>query len=150
RGPAGAVITGAVAGSLVVYAVLFFEGTMKVDDPMGAVSVHGVGGAWGVVSLGLMANGRSDGTGTVVTGAFARLFGGPKNDWSQLGAQLIGAATCLVFLGVASWGWFKLCGLLIPLRSRREDELAGLDLPEMGSECYPDYNLTDKGSTRAE
>ena len=148
--PAGAVITGAVAGSLVVYAVLFFEGTMKVDDPMGAVSVHGGGGAWGVVSLGLMANGRSDGTGTVVTGAFARLFGGPKNDWSQLGAHLIGAATCLVFLGVASWGWFKLCGLLIPLRSRREDELAGLDLPEMGSECYPDYNLTDKGSTRAD
>jgi Amt family ammonium transporter len=148
--PAGAVITGAVAGLLVVYAVLFFEGRMKVDDPMGAVSVHGVGGAWGVVSLGLMADGRSDHEGTVVTGAFATLFGGPKNDWTQLGAQLLGAATCMVFLGVAGWGWFKICGVLAPLRSRHEDELAGLDLPEMGAECYPDFHLTDKGSTRAE
>jgi Amt family ammonium transporter len=148
--PAGAVITGGVAGSLVVYAVVFFEGTMKVDDPAGAISVHGVGGAWGVVSLGLMANGRSDGEGTVVTGAFATLFGGPKNDWPQLGAQLIGAATCLVFVGAASWVWFKICGVLAPLRSRHEDEIAGLDLPEMGSECYPDFHLTDKGPTRAE
>ncbi len=148
--PAGAVITGAVAGVLVVYAVLFFEGRMKVDDPMGAVSVHGIGGAWGVISLGLLADGRNDEGGTVVSGAFATLFGGPRNDWSQLGAQLVGAAACLVFLGLASWGWFKICGLLAPLRSRHEDELAGLDLPEMGSECYPDFHLTDKGSTRAE
>jgi Amt family ammonium transporter len=148
--PAGAVITGAVAGLLVVYAVLFFEGTMKVDDPAGAVSIHGVGGAWGVVSLGLMADGRSDGQGKVVTGAFATLFGGPNNDWSQLGAQLIGAAACLVFLGLTSWAWFKICGLVSPIRSRHEDELAGLDLQEMGSECYPDFHLTDKGSTRAD
>ncbi len=148
--PAGAVITGAVAGLLVVYAVIFFEGKMKVDDPMGAISVHGVGGAWGVVSLGLLADGRSDGGGTVVSGAFATLFGGAKNDWSQLLAQLIGAVTCLVFMGLASWGWFKICGAVIPLRARHEDELAGLDLPEMGSECYPDFHLTDKGSTRAE
>jgi Amt family ammonium transporter len=148
--PAGAVITGAVAGLLVVYAVLFFEGKMKVDDPTGAVAVHGVSGAWGVISLGLMADGHSDLEGTVVTGAFATLFGGPKNDWSQLGAQLIGTATCLVFIGAASWGWFKIWRVLTPLRSRREDELAGLDLPEMGSECYPDFHLTDKSSTRAE
>jgi Amt family ammonium transporter len=148
--PVGAVITGGVAGLLVVYAVLFFEGVMKVDDPTGAVSVHGVGGAWGVVSLGLMADGHAEGDKGVVAGAFATLFGGPKSDWPQLGAQLIGAATCLVFVGAASWVWFKLCGRLATLRSRHEDELAGLDLPEMGSECYPDFHLTDKGSTRAQ
>jgi Amt family ammonium transporter len=148
--PAGAVLTGAIAGLLVVYAVLFFEGTMKVDDPTGAISVHGVGGAWGVVSLGLMADGHADGEGAVINGAFATLFGGPKNDWPQLGAQLVGAVACLIFLGGASWAWFKLCGALAPLRSRHEDELAGLDLPEMGSECYPDFHLTDKGSTRAQ
>jgi ammonium transporter, Amt family len=148
--PAGAVITGIVAGLLVVYAVLFFEGTMKVDDPAGAVSIHGVCGAWGVLSLGLMADGRSNGEGTAVSGAFARLFGGPRNDWSQLGAQIIGTATCLAFIGAASWGWFKIYRVISTLRSRHEDELAGLDLPEMGSECYPDFHLTDKGSTRAE
>jgi len=148
--PAGAILTGAVAGLLVVYAVLFFEGTMKVDDPTGAVSVHGVGGAWGVVSLGLIADGHVDGEGTIISGAFGKLFGGPKNDWPQLGAQLIGAAACFVFLGAASWAWFKLYRVLAPLRSRHEDELAGLDLPEMGAESYPDFHLTDKGSTRAQ
>jgi Amt family ammonium transporter len=148
--PVGAIITGVIAGILVVYSVLFFEGTLKVDDPMGALSVHGVGGAWGVISLGLMANGHSDPTGTGVSGAFATVFGGAKNDWSQLGAQVIGAASCFVFFGLVGWVWFKVCHVFGPLRSRHEDEIAGLDLPEMGAECYPDFHLTDKGSTRAE
>ena len=148
--PTGAVITGAVAGFLVVHSVLFFEAKMKVDDPAGAISIHGVCGAWGVISLGLLADGHADLEGTLVSGAFAKLFGGPKNDWSQLGAQLIGAAACVIFLGGVSWAWFKAFRFIGPLRSRHEDELAGLDLPEMGSECYPDFHLTDKGSTRAE
>jgi Amt family ammonium transporter len=154
--PVGAVITGAVAGFLVVYAVLFFEGTMKVDDPMGALSVHGVGGVWGVFSLGLLAdgsfganwNGVQDKAG--VSGAFATVFGGPANDWGQLLAQIIGALSCLVFFGLAAWLWFKVSNRIVPLRTRREDELGGLDLPEVGAECYPDFHLTDKGSSRPE
>ncbi len=152
--PAGAVLTGAGAGLLVVYAVLFFEGTMRVDDPMGALSVHGVGGVWGALSLGLLADGSFGGgwNGTVekngVAGAFATLFGGPANDWGQLGAQIIGALSCVIFLGLASWLWFKLSARIVPLRTRREDELGGLDLPEVGAECYPDFHLTDKGSSR--
>ncbi len=154
--PTGAVLTGAVAGVLVVYAVLFFEGTIKVDDPMGALSVHGVGGVWGVLSLGFLAdgsfgagwNGATDKSG--VAGAFATLFGGPANDWGQLGAQIIGALTCLIFLGLASWLWFKVSNRFVPLRTRREDELGGLDLPEVGAECYPDFHLTDKGSSRSD
>jgi Amt family ammonium transporter len=154
--PAGAAITGAVAGVLVVYAVLFFEGTMKVDDPMGALAVHGVGGVWGVLSLGLMAdgsfganwNGVQDKTG--VAGAFATLFGGQANDWGQLAAQIIGALCCLIFLGLTAWLWFKVSNRIVPLRTRREDEMAGLDLPEVGAECYPDFHLTDKGSSRSD
>jgi Amt family ammonium transporter len=148
--PVGAVITGAIAGILVVYSVLFFEGTLKVDDPMGALSVHGVSGAWGIISLGLLANGGSEPAGTGVCGAFGEIFGGAKNDWSQLGAQIVGAATCFLFFVAVGWGWFKVCTIFGPLRSRHEDEIAGLDLPEMGAECYPDFHLTDKGSTRAE
>jgi ammonium transporter, Amt family len=153
---AGAVITGAVAGFLVVYAVLFFEGTMKVDDPMGALSVHGVGGVWGVFSLGLLADGSfgANWNGVEskagVAGAFATVFGGPANDWGQLLAQIIGALSCLVFFGLAAWLWFKLSSRLVPLRTRREDELGGLDLPEVGAECYPDFHLTDKGTSRSE
>jgi Amt family ammonium transporter len=158
--PAGAVIIGAVAGILVVYSVLFFEGRIHVDDPVGAISVHGVCGAWGVLSIGLLANGSyragwngihtlaKDGSEMGVAGAFGTLFGSPANDWSQLGAQVVGALTCLLFIGLFALAWFKLSSFIIPLRSRREDEIAGLDLPEMGADCYPDFHLTDKGATR--
>ena len=149
--PAGAILTGAVAGLLVVYAVLFFEGKVKLDDPMGALSVHGVGGVWGALSLGLMAdgsfgmgwNGASEKTG--VAGAFATIFGGLANDWGQLAAQIIGAASCLIFMGLASWLWFKTSSRFVPLRTRREEELGGLDLPQVGAECYPDFRLNDTG-----
>jgi ammonium transporter, Amt family len=158
--PAGAAIIGAVAGILVVYSVLFFEGKMKVDDPVGAISVHGVSGAWGVLSIGLLANGSygadwngihtlaKDGSEMGVTGAFGMLFGSAANDWSQLGAQAVGALTCLIFIGLFALLWFKISSFIVPLRSKREEEIAGLDLPEMGAECYPDFHLTDKGASR--
>jgi Amt family ammonium transporter len=184
--PFGAVIVGGVAGFLVVHAVLFLEGRMRVDDPVGAVSVHGVSGAWGALSLGLLADGSfgagMNGVHTLVnaktgalqtllatspdalaehsrliasgwsdvgvSGAFGKLFGSPINDWSQLTAQLIGVVTCVVFVGALSMAWFKISNLAIRLRSRREDEIAGLDLPELGAECYPDYHLTDTGTSR--
>jgi Amt family ammonium transporter len=155
----GAVLIGAVAGVLVVYSVLFLEGTMKVDDPVGAVSVHGVGGAWGALSLGLLADGTfgagwngvqsagKNGAEMGVTGLLGPLFGAPASDAPQFLAQLIGAAACLIFSGLAAWAWFKVFGAIKPLRSRHEDEIAGLDLPEMGAESYPDFHLTDKGAS---
>jgi Amt family ammonium transporter len=160
--PTGAVIIGAVAGFLAVHAVLFFEGTMKVDDPIGALSVHGVGGAWGVLSVGLLADGSfgagwngvataaGDGAPTGVTGALATFFGGRYNSLGQLGAQCMGAASGLIFLGLAAWIWFKVSGFITPLRPRYEEEIGGLDLPELGAECYPDFHLTDKGATHGD
>ena len=158
----GAAIIGAVAGVLVVYSVVFFEGKIKLDDPVGAVSVHGVSGLWGVLSLGLFANGsygmgwngvhgaKIAGEEMGVAGAFGTLFGSPANDWSQLGAQAVGALTCLIFMGLFALVWFKLSSFVVTLRSKREDEMAGLDLPEMGAECYPDFHLTDKGAARGD
>jgi len=155
-------IIGLVAGVLVVYSVLIFEAKLNVDDPVGAISVHGASGAWGVLSLGLFANGTyglgwngvhkmaRDGTEYGVAGALGTLFGGPASDWSQLGAQAVGLAICLVFIGLLALVWFKISSFIVPLRSRREEEIAGLDLPEMGAECYPDFHLTDKNVTRDE
>ena len=160
--PVAAVIVGLVAGVLVVYSVLFFEGKLNVDDPVGAISVHGVGGAWGVLSIGLLANGSfgagwngihtlaKDGTEIGVTGAFGTFFGGQTNDWSQLGAQAVGAVACLVFTGLFAFLWFKISGFIVPMRAKRDNEIAGLDLPEMGAECYPDFHLSDKGSSRSD
>jgi len=136
-----AVITGAIAGVLVIHSVLLFEGTFKVDDPVGAISVHGVGGLWGVLSLGLFASDPQ------VSGAFGKVFGGPANDASQLGAQCLGALVCLLIIGALAFVWFKISNLITPLRARRDFEIGGLDLPETGAECYPDFHLTEKSSS---
>jgi ammonium transporter, Amt family len=179
----GAVIIGAVAGVLVVLSVFFIERVLKLDDPVGAISVHGTCGSWGVISVGLLANGSyGQGWGGVhrlikdgamqiinndgaketidkfnklisdgwndqgVTGVFGPLFGGAYSDWSQLGAEVVGTTTNFVFITLFALLWFKLSGLAIPLRSKTKDELIGLDVPEMGAEAYPDYQLTDKSS----
>ena len=87
-----AVIIGGIAGVLVVLAVFFVEQTLKVDDPVGAVSVHGVCGAWGVLSLGLFADGTyGDGWNGVPGTVKGLLYG----DASQFGAQCIGTLTCI-------------------------------------------------------
>lgn len=160
--PGGAVLIGLIAGVLVVYSVLIFEGKIRVDDPVGAISVHGIGGAWGVLSVGLFANGSfgagwngihtsiKGGAETGVTGALGTLFGAPSSDWSQLGAQAVGALACLIFTSIFGYVWFKISNFIVPLRARREEEIAGLDLPEMGAECYPDFHLTDTGSPHNE
>ncbi len=179
----GAVIIGAVAGVLVVFSVFFVEGVLKIDDPVGAISVHGTCGSWGVLSVGLLANGSyGQGWGGVhrlmkdgamqiinndgaketidkfnklltdgwsdqgVTGVFGPLFGGAYSDWSQLGAEFVGTLTNFVFVAAFALVWFKVSNMIIPLRSKADDEIAGLDVPEMGAEAYPDYALTDGSS----
>lgn len=181
--PLAAVIIGAVAGVIVVCSVLGVERILRVDDPVGAISVHGVCGSWGVLCVGLFANGSygagwngvhklfkegkpleiivNNGSSAVaaykkllasgysdqgVTGIFGKAFGGAYNDWSQLGAQCTGTVACFLFIFAFAFIWFKLSNLFIPLRSRAEDEVTGLDIPEMGAEAYPDFQRTDRST----
>jgi Amt family ammonium transporter len=81
-----------------------------------------------------------------VTGLFGTFFGASYNDGTQFAAQCVGTLTCAVFVFVFSYIWFKVSNLIIPLRSKAEDEISGLDMPEMGVEAYPDYQLTDRSS----
>ena len=127
--PASAVVIGAIAGGLVVYSVAFFENVLKIDDPVGAISVHGICGIWGVISVGIFADGTANYGGTQATGA---LFG----DWGQLGAQLIGAAVCIVWAFGVSFVFFKILMAVGLFRSKPEDEVGGLDIPEMGGVAY--------------
>jgi Amt family ammonium transporter len=187
---AGAVLIGFVAGVIVVFSVFFWERVAKIDDCVGAISVHGVCGCWGVLSVGLFANGSygqgwggvhklfkdgqwtrlvNDGSKAVidqynamiattgpnsgwtdvgVSGIFGSWFGttAPAGDVSQFGAQFLDVCVCAIFVIGFSWVWFKLSNLIVPIRAKREDELAGLDLPETGIEAYPDYQLTDRSS----
>jgi Amt family ammonium transporter len=137
-----AVIIGLVAGVLVVWSVFFIERTLKIDDPVGAISVHGTNGAWGVLSLGLFADGKYGDGWNGVPGAVTGLFYG---DAKQLLAQSIGTLTCFVFVFATMYGFFKLVDVVVGNRVAAEVELAGLDLPEMGTLAYPEFVLSDAG-----
>jgi Amt family ammonium transporter len=133
-----AVLIGLIAGVLVVWSVLFVDGVLKVDDPVGAVSVHGVCGAWGVLSLGLFADGTYGDKWNSVEGTVKGLFYG---DASQFLAQLIDVVVCFVFVFVAAYVVFKIIEVIIGNRVSPEAELGGLDIPETGVLAYPDFAL---------
>ena len=130
-----AFVIGAVAGVLVCLSVVYVERSMKVDDPVGAISVHGTCGAWGVISLGLFADGTyGDGVNGISGGVRGILYG----DASQLIAQIIGPLVNVGFVFCASWVFFKILDAIIGMRVSAETELEGLDVPEMGSHGYPE------------
>jgi ammonium transporter, Amt family len=145
--PSMAALIGAIAGVLVIEAIFFVEGRLKVDDPVGAISVHGVCGIFGVLSVGLFANGSYGAAwnGSDVDGVEGLFFGGGLG---QLGAQAVGALViCTVMFGVV-YAFFRVQDTVSKamgkggIRSKREDELAGLDEPEMGVFAYPEFEAT--------
>ncbi len=133
-----AVLIGGIAGVLVVLSVFFVERTLKVDDPVGAISVHGTCGAWGVLSLGLFADGVYGDGWNGVPGTVKGLFYG---DASQFVAECIGTLTCFVFVFSAFYLFFKLVDVTMGNRVSAETEMEGLDIPEMGALAYPDFVL---------
>ncbi len=133
--PFGALVIGAVAGVLVVLSVLFIDGVLKVDDPVGAVSVHGVCGAWGTLSCGLFnaekVLGIGDGNGGL-------LYGG---GFAQMGAQLVGVAAGFVWAFGLGLVLFFVLKSTVGLRVSREEELRGLDIGEHGMEAYSGFQI---------
>jgi Amt family ammonium transporter len=133
-----AAIIGLVAGVLVCVSVSFIENVLKVDDPVGAISVHGANGLWGVLSVGLFADGTSNygGSWNGVTGSVTGLFYG---DASQLAAQLIGISTLLGVVFALSFAVNMVLEYVVGHRVSAETELNGLDIPEMGQLGYPEF-----------
>ena len=136
--PTGACIIGLIAGLLVCLSCAFFENVLKVDDPVGAISVHGTNGLWGVLSVGLFADGTSNygGSWNGVTGNVTGLFYG---DASQLVAQLVGISTLIGLVFTISMVINLAIEFFIGHRVSAETELAGLDIPEMGQLGYPEF-----------
>ncbi len=133
-----AVLIGVIAGVLVIFVTFALE-RMRIDDPVGAVPVHLANGAWGLIALGLFANGNPvtagwNGVDTPVTGLF---YGGS----SQLIAQLIDVVTTFVVVGGLSFVFFKVLNALKLLRSEPAHELTGLDMPEMGAPGYTSVDV---------
>jgi Amt family ammonium transporter len=138
--PVGACIIGLIAGVLVCLSVEFLDRVARVDDPVGAISVHGTNGLWGVISVGLFADGKSNyaGAWNGVPGSVTGLFYG---DAGQLVAQLIGCATLLGFVFSLSFVFGILTDWAVGQRVGAKAELAGLDIPEMGALGYPEFVL---------
>src|SRR5262245_11673541 len=140
--PWAAALIGAVAGVLVVLAVFFWEGR-GIDDPVGAISVHGVNGLWGVLSVGIFANGQyGAGWNGVVRPEYVEKYGmdGVRGllygDFSQFVMQGIDCLVVAVFGFVMAYVWFKLSDKITPIRVDKEVELEGLDFEEVGVIAY--------------
>ena len=119
--PLSAVIIGAIAGIIVVFSVIFFD-KIKVDDPVGAISVHGVNGAWGTLAAGIFNMG----------GTSAKI----------IGVQMLGIVACFVWTFCTAFILFKIIDKTIGLRVSPEEEGEGLDMSEHGGIAYPDFEVS--------
>ena len=135
----GAAVIGLVAGVLVCLSCAFVENFLKIDDPVGAISVHGTNGLWGVLSIGLFADGTSNygGSWNGVNGSVTGLFYGDGG--GQLVAQMVGCATLVGFVFTFSFVLNWILDAILGQRVSIATEVAGLDLPEMGQLGYPEF-----------
>lgn len=131
--PSAAALIGVIAGLLVTWGVGALERKLRIDDPVGAIAVHGIGGAWGALSLGLFADGRfGEGWNGVAGPVRGLLFGDP----SQFVAQMIGVLTDGLIVFSLAFGFFYALERLMGNRVAAEVEWSGLDEMEMGSQAY--------------
>jgi len=136
--PGASFIIGLVAGVLVCLGVAWVD-KIHVDDPVGAVGVHAFNGLWGVISVGLFADGTFGGGLNGVTHPVVGLFNG--GGFGQLTAQSIGCVTVIIWAFGVSWLFFKALNAIVGMRVTKEVELAGLDLHETGVLAYTDFEI---------
>jgi Amt family ammonium transporter len=133
--PWAAFVIGGVAGVLVVYSVEFWD-RRHIDDPCGAISVHGVNGAWGVIALGLFADGTyGDGWNGVAGPVKGLFYGDPGQLWGQIAHVLVG----FVWAWGITWIIFSMAKRFMAIRVTPEAEIEGLDVPEFGALAYPEF-----------
>ena len=130
--PPAAVLIGLIAGALVILSVWFIEWKLKIDDPVGAISVHGTNGIWGILALGLLADGTYGG----VTGL---LYG----DAGFMMAQIISAVTVFVWAFGMGAIMFYILKKTIGIRVSDQEQIEGLDIGEHGMSAYPDFVLSE-------
>jgi ammonium transporter, Amt family len=149
-----AALIGVMAAVLVCFAIPFVE-KRGIDDPVGAISVHGVNGTFGVICVGLFANGEYgsawnalDRQWTKDNGVTGLFYGG--EGFKQLVAQLIGAVVIWTIIFGIAYAFFSIQNKLTKggIRSTPEDEMAGLDMPEIGVLAYPEFDMAGAGATR--
>jgi Amt family ammonium transporter len=148
--PNAAIVIGALAGVVVCVGVLFNERVLKVDDPCGAISVHGYCGTLGGLSVGLFADGtygagwNGVGAATYLGNAGQGVTGLLYGDSSQFLCQLLGASVNIVYAFGITFVTFKIVNAVRSMRVPREVELEGLDVPEFGMLAYPEDSMVSE------
>jgi len=137
----GAII-GLIAGVLVVFAVIFFD-KIKIDDPVGALSVHLVNGVWGTLALGLFYHGKAQYGDGAIANTIAALDTGLSRG-EQFMVQLKGVAMVGAFVFIASMVLWYVVKAVVGLRVSADEESEGLDIGEHGNEAYPDFTIAHK------
>ena len=127
--PWSAVVIGAVAAPIMMLSVWFIERVLKIDDPVGAISVHGTCGLWGILAVGIFANGNNGVKGLVA------------GEGLQIVSQLISMGVVLAWALVTGFAMFLLLKFTMGVRATPEEELAGMDASEHGIEAYPPDEL---------
>jgi Amt family ammonium transporter len=136
--PWAASVIGIIAGFLVCYGVWFFDHVAHVDDPCGAISVHGVCGAWGVIAVGIFADGTYGSGWNGINGNVKGLLYG---DGGQLLAQIAHAVIGFAWAFGVTYLIFMVVRRFVKIRVSPEAELEGVDMSEFGALCYPDFVL---------
>lgn len=121
-----AVVIGLIAGVVMIFGVRFVKDILKVDDPVGAVTVHGICGAWGLLAVGIFASGYNGVEGLIV------------GNFEQLVPQIVGMLVAIAWGFGAGFVLFKGIDLTMGLRASEEEESQGLDIPEHGAAAYPE------------
>jgi Amt family ammonium transporter len=123
-----AVVIGVVSGFIVMYGIKFNDWVLKVDDPVGAVAVHGYNGLWGLLTVGIFADGTYGGVSGLIVG-----------NTSQIIAQIIDMVVVVVWAFGTGYILFYIIKKIVGLRVSPEEELTGLDLGEHGYSAYPEF-----------
>jgi Amt family ammonium transporter len=126
--PAAAILIGLIAGLVAPVAIENLESRLSIDDPAGAISVHAIGGIWGLIATGMFARFPAESFGSRGI-----------NDAGQWVAQLVGVAALLGFVLPLAYALNRLLNLVLPQRVTPEGERQGLDLHELGAGAYPDF-----------
>ena len=143
--PWAAAVIGCIAPILTIESVFIMERRFKIDDPVGAISVHMVNGLFGVLAVGIFANG-SYGAGWNGSDSEG-VEGIIKGDWGQFGAQALGALVLVTVIFGIAYAFFAIQNKLTKggIRANEDDEMSGMDLPEMGVLAYPDFQVSSSG-----
>jgi Amt family ammonium transporter len=134
--PAEAVVIGSIAGAVVIFSVEWFELRMEVDDPGGSVSVHAVGGIWGILALGVFGQFHRPVLNVAENSMPAAINANTSGQWL---AQIIGVATLVGFVLPLTYGLNWILNRFYPFRVSIEGERQGMDLHEVGAGAYPEF-----------